>query len=135
MNLNFSTDVYKNMFLNKSFISFHVPSVCLIDKNSASGIHSSYSILKVFFQNYLIKPWLVWLGGLSAGLRTKGSPVPFPVRAHAWVASQVPSRGQTRGNHTSMFLSLSLSPSLLLSLKNKIFKKIKNKQHYLINIY
>ena len=30
-------------------------------------------------------PWLVWLSGLSAGLRTKRSPVRFPVRAHAWV--------------------------------------------------
>ena len=31
-------------------------------------------------------PWLVWLSGLSASLRTKGSLVQFPVRAHAWVA-------------------------------------------------
>ena len=30
-----------------------------------------------------ILPWLVWLSGLSAGLRTKGSLVRFPVRAHA----------------------------------------------------
>ena len=35
-------------------------------------------------------PWLVWLSGLSAGLRTKGLLVQFPVRAHAWVAGQVP---------------------------------------------
>ena len=35
-------------------------------------------------------PWLVWLSGLSAGLFIKGLPVPFPVRAHAWVAGQVP---------------------------------------------
>ena len=63
-----------------------------------------------------IQPWLVWLSGLSAGLRTKGSPVQFPVRAHAWVVSQVPSRGRARCNHTLMFLSLS-SPSFPLSLK------------------
>ena len=44
-----------------------------------------------------IKPWLVWLSGLSAGLQTKGSPVRFPVRAHAWDAGQVPSWGHKRG--------------------------------------
>ena len=59
--------------------------------------------------------WLVYLSGLSAGLQTKGSLVWFPVRAHAWVLGQVPSRGCTRESHTLMFLSL--SPSLLFSLK------------------
>ena len=54
-------------------------------------------------------PWLVWLSGLSTGLQTKGTPVQFPVRAHSWVVDQVPSRGCVRGNHTSMFLSLSFS--------------------------
>ena len=34
-------------------------------------------------------PWLVWLGGLSAGLCTKASPVQFPVRTHAWARSPV----------------------------------------------
>ena len=52
------------------------------------------------------QPWLVWLSGLSASLRTKMYPVQFPLRAHAWVAGQVPSRGCARGNHTLMFLSL-----------------------------
>ena len=42
-------------------------------------------------------PWLVWLSGLSADLRTKGSLVRFPVRAHAWVSGQVPSWGCIRG--------------------------------------
>ena len=53
-------------------------------------------------------PWLVWLSGLSTGLWAKGSPVRFPVRAHAWVAGQVRSQvGECeRGNHTLMFLSL-----------------------------
>ena len=37
-------------------------------------------------------PWLVWLSGLSASLRTQGLLVQFPVREHAWVADQVPSR-------------------------------------------
>ena len=45
----------------------------------------------------------------------------FPVRACAWVAGQVPSRGRTRDNHTLMFLSL--SPSLPLSLKINKLKK------------
>ena len=51
-------------------------------------------------------PWLVCLNGLSAGLRTKGWQVGFPVRIHAWVVVQAP----TRGNHTLVFPSL--SPSL-----------------------
>ena len=70
--------------------------------------------------------WLVWLNGLSADLKTKGSPVQFPVRAHAWVASQVPSWGCSRSNHTLIFLSLSFSFSSPLS-KNK-FKKSKKKK-------
>ena len=71
---------------------------------------------------YKALSWLVWLSGLSAGLRTKESPVWFPVRAHAWVAGQVPSRGCVRGNHTLMFLTFSFF--LLPSLKiNKILEK------------
>ena len=54
-------------------------------------------------------PWLVWLSGLSTGLRTRGLPVWFPVRAHAWVAGQVPRRGHSRRNHTLVFLSPSFS--------------------------
>ena len=40
----------------------------------------------------------------------------FPIRAHTWVAGQVPSRGCVRGNHTLMFLSI---PPSLLHSKNK----------------
>ena len=61
------------------------------------------------------RPWLVWLSGLRASLRIKGSPVQFPVRAHAWVVGLVPSKGRVRGNHTLMFLSVFLPP--LPSLK------------------
>ena len=68
--------------------------------------------------NYGELPWLVRLSGLSAGLRTKGSLVRFPVRAHAWVVGQVPSSGCVRSNHTLMFLSLSFSFPSPLS-KNK----------------
>ena len=57
------------------------------------------------FKNPAVAGVAQWLG---AGLRTKGSPVQFPVRAHAWVVGQVPSRGRTRGNHTLLFLFLSL---------------------------
>ena len=38
-------------------------------------------------------PWLMWLSGLSAVLRSKVLLVGFPVRALAWVVGQVPSRG------------------------------------------
>ena len=56
---------------------------------------------------------------IECGLGTKRSLVRFPVRAHAWVAGQVPSREHVRGNHTLIFFSLSFS--LPLSLKiNKL---------------
>ena len=63
-------------------------------------------------------PWLVWPNGSSTGLKTKGLPVRSPVRAHAWVAGQVPSWGHARGDYTLMFLSLSFSLPSPLS-KNK----------------
>ena len=47
------------------------------------------------------------------------------LRAHAWVVGQVPSRGQAKGNHTLIFLSLSFSRPSPLS-KNKINKILKN---------
>ena len=53
-------------------------------------------------------PQLAWHSGLSSGLRTTGLLVRFPVRAHAWVSGQVPSRGHVRGSPTVMFLSLCL---------------------------
>ena len=56
-----------------------------------------------------------WIECQTANQRVQ---VQFPVRAPAWVAGQVPSRGCMRGNHTLMFLSLSFSlPSP--SSKNK----------------
>ena len=60
--------------------------------------------------------WLVWLSGLSTSLQTEGSPVLFPIGAHAWVAGQVPSWGCVRGNqlmflsHTDVSLPLFLPP-------------------------
>ena len=64
--------------------------------------------------------WLRWLG---TRLQTRRSLVQFPVRAHAWVAGQVPSGGRMRGNHTVMFLSLSFSlPSPFSKNKENLFK-------------
>ena len=67
-----------------------------------------------------IKIIIIALAGVAQwiepGLQTKGSLVPYPVRAHAWAVGQVPSRGLMRGSHKWMFLSL--SSSLPLS-KNK----------------
>ena len=80
-------------------------------------------------------PWQVRLSGLSAGLQTERSLVPFPVRPHAWVAGQVPRRGCVRGNHTLMFLSISLSlPSPLSKKINKILKKKNNILKTVINL-
>ena len=75
------------------------------------------------FKNMNILPWLVWLSGLSAGLRTKGLPVRFPVRAHAWVVGQLLSRRCVRGNHTLRFLSSLPSLTLKISKKNVLKKK------------
>ena len=78
--------------------------------------NTSYCLFKNY--SHPSSPWALWLSGLSTALRTKASPVRFPVRAHAWVVGQVPSRGRARGNHTLVFLSLSVSLPSLLS-KNK----------------
>ena len=64
-------------------------------------------------RNKEISPGLVRLSGLSTDLWTKGSLVQFPVRAHAWVMGQVPSRGHMRSKHALMFPSLSPLPSPL----------------------
>ena len=75
--------------------------------------------------------WMVYHSELSAGLRTKGLPVRFPVRACAWVEGQVPSRGYVRGNHTLMFLALSFSlPSPVSKNKLNLKKYIKKKKHH-----
>ena len=73
-----------------------------------------FFLVKFLYLVYTIKKgrdmlWLVQLSGLSVGQQTKGLPVRFPVRAHAWVVGQVPSWGRMRGNHILMFLSLCFS--------------------------
>ena len=68
-------------------------------------------------------PWLVWLSGLSASLRTKGSSVQFSVYGTCLGCSQVPSRGVCeRQPHIDVSLPLFLSPFPSLKI-NKIFKK------------
>ena len=53
--------------------------------------------------NALRASWLLWLKGLSANLRTKRSQVQFPVRAHVWVAVQVPQwEAYKRQPHTDI---------------------------------
>ena len=72
-------------------------------------------------------PWLVWLSGLSASLQTKGSPVRFPIKAHAWVSGQFPVGGMQEVTTYRCF-SPTQSPSLPLSLKINRWKiKHKNK--------
>ena len=74
------------------------------------------------FQVCNIKKALIGLAAVAQwiehGLRIKGLLVQFPVRAHAWVVGQVPSRGIMRDSHTLIFLSLSFSFTSPLS-KNK----------------
>ena len=85
--------------------------------------------LNDFYQKQRLMPWLVWLSGLSASLQTEGLPVQFQVRAHAWVAGQVPGCGCVRGNRL-MFLFLSFSLPFPLSKKIKLKKKILEKKSW-----
>ena len=57
------------------------------------------------------------LSGLSASPQTKGSLVRFPVRAHAWVAGQVPFVHE-RQTHINVSLPLSF-PTPLSKIKKK----------------
>ena len=79
---------------------------------------------------YIIEPCLLFkmtltLAGVAEWIEQpacepKGHQFDSQSRAHAWVVGQVPSRWHERGNHTLMFLPLSLSlPSPLSKNKNK----------------
>ena len=62
-----------------------------------------------------------WIEHGPVNQRVTGQRVQFPVRAHAWVAGQVPSGGHMRSNHTLMFLSLSFSfPSPQINRERKL---------------
>ena len=57
-----------------------------MDAKRPTPRHNIIKRPKVKYKERLLKvrqPWLVCLSGLNAGLRIKGSPVQFPVRAHA----------------------------------------------------
>ena len=95
----------------------NINNIKCILKSSIMTRHKFITPYKSEVGSDKIAAWLVWLSGLSVGLQTRGSPVWFHVRAHAWVAGQGPSIGCVRGNQALMF-SLALSPSLPLS-KNK----------------
>ena len=72
-----------------------------------------------------VQPWLVCLSEWSVSLWTERSPVWSPVRAHAWVAGQVPGWGCVRGHCFSLTqwcFSPSLCPSLSLSLPSSLSK-------------
>ena len=130
------------LFPSTAHLVVHLPPKSLLHKNlpglALVGSSVGYSIIPIHqgcrfnpqsghiveATNECIKkwnnmPWLVWLNGLSTGPQTKGSPIQFPIRARAWVVSQVPSRGHMRGNHTLMFLSLFLPPFPCLKIKKK----------------
>ena len=81
--------------------------------------HSIFYFLKFAF----CPGWCNSVDWIECWPWTKGSPVWFPVRAHAWAVGHVPSWGHVRDNHTLMFLSLSFSLPSPLS-KNKYFLKI-----------
>ena len=113
---------YKCLQLQRRWYRMPISSACKEEGKNQTLIYYlslGYKRKKnAFVTEKLLKesypPWLVWLSGFSVGLQTKGLPVWFPVRAHAWVAGQVPNKGHIRGNHTLMFLSLSF-PSLPFS--------------------
>ena len=69
---------------------------------------------KVNGPKFPVKKYRLALAGVAQwiehGLRTKGSLVRFPVKAHAWVAGQVPSRPCERQPHIDVFLPLFLFP-------------------------
>ena len=71
---------------------FHVDSGWLHAQAAQKCVQDFRHGLKDPFQ-----PWLVLLSGLGASLATGRLQVQFPVRAHAWVAGQVPIWGCARG--------------------------------------
>ena len=78
--------------------------------NHTGKILYSINLTSVVHRENNIEPWLVWLGGLSASLQTKGSLVRFPIRAHAWIAGQVPSWECKMQPHIDVSLPLILHP-------------------------
>ena len=65
--------------------TLHLPRSC-----SLSSAVNLILFKDIKFIKNIILPWLAWLRGLSAGLRTERLPGWFPVRPHARVAGQGP---------------------------------------------
>ena len=79
-----------------------------------------YDLTTFADKKFLPHPWLLWLSGLSAGLRSERSPGPFLVRAHGWVAGQIPSWGHVRGDQSVSLSCTDVSlPFSLTLFKNK----------------
>ena len=117
LNLKDPTHITKGAFIlwaGKYFIVLCVDRITCEERQPSRSISQA----PLYSFNKELEPWLVWIGGLSAGLKTKGSLVRCPFRAHTWVPGWVPSRGHSRGNHTLMSFSLSFSLPSPLS-KNK----------------
>ena len=119
LTLNMCSDWGSNLqqaYQDSGLIELPVGAVLLFKtKAYFKFFYTLYFVLHVFYHDCElplrneIKLWLVWFSGSSAGLQSKGLLIRFLVRAHAWVAGQVPNWGHARGNHTLMLLSLSLS--------------------------
>ena len=117
--------------VRNAFLLFISHAVCGICYGSPKRLRHTSSLLS-FFKKKLsidcikgnrvedtnlnnILPWLVWLSGLSANLQTERLRVRFLVRAHAWVAGQVPSGGMwevANGHVSRTLISLSLPSPL-----------------------
>ena len=68
------------------------------DSRSFVGMWIWYEISRILLKIIQVKELIhMALAGVAqwieCGLRTKGSQVQFPVRAHAWIAGQIPSGG------------------------------------------
>ena len=98
---------------------FYLSCMLAWERKEMRGMKTSDDWMSLWWLNSDGLLWQVQLSLLTIVPQSERSPVRFPVRAHAWVAGQVPSGGCVGGNYTMMFFSLSLSPSLPLSLKNK----------------
>ena len=77
----------------------------------------------------------MWLNDLSAGLWTERSLVQSPVRAHAWVAGQVPSGvvHERQATHWCFFPCLSSSPLFPVNLACPTFLLFFLKRFYLFS--
>ena len=108
----------------KVFKQEQLSHICVLARRKFrfSGIWSLYSVWsRTPIKKKNTQPGLVWLSGLSASLRTKGSLVPFLVGAHAWVPGRSPAGvAWEAATHWCFFPFL---PSLLSKNKSNLFKK------------